>query len=516
MDHEKNRTRQTVLLVILTGIYLAAELGFNARLLDVVGSGASIEEIKRIENWGRFLSGIAVGLFVLQYVLGKVNEGRMSPFACILMPAASVILTFFLIKTAVDMYVDRQPAEFRQTSTYLVMLQRALIANEALIEGMNEQEDLSTSPQGRTFLALFPLMASAVDGLDEKTAALRLELVRRVVSSSVGGIQSYYDSYRQAVTEVKEKYNAYLAAQTPKAIEEAAEKEADKAWKEYIEGLRKRNLDPLNLNRYQRKMVVYEVRKQVKVPADWQPYDFLTFKAAVKTQARSEMREGFSIDGRYLKAGMDFQQFVAQPAVQEKLRDTLRLPPIVTVKSSYATAEEFRSNVFAPMVDLATKRELRKLTDSPATFEKGRYNHDIGLKATQTVLIPPIALLLSLMGAITHLGKLVYMLLKIAAPAVPVLQRRPWMILAAPVVIAASSWAALSVMQNQITQSSAYMYMLQQIQSSRDTGSTILSNAVHVVSVGQSFLYPFNERIRKTMLLGATFGYNPERKGHTQ
>ena len=44
--------RLALYMLVLTGIYLIVELGFNARLLDVVGGLASHDEIERIEVFG--------------------------------------------------------------------------------------------------------------------------------------------------------------------------------------------------------------------------------------------------------------------------------------------------------------------------------------------------------------------------------------------------------------------------------------------------------------------------------
>lgn len=67
--------RQTLLVALLTAIYLCFELAFNARLLDVVGGAASESQIHAIEHFGRSLSGIALALFVLQGLLTLKNFG---------------------------------------------------------------------------------------------------------------------------------------------------------------------------------------------------------------------------------------------------------------------------------------------------------------------------------------------------------------------------------------------------------------------------------------------------------
>lgn len=60
------------------------------------------------------------------------------------------------------------------------------------------------------------------------------------------------------------------------------------------------------------------------------------------------------------------------------------------------------------------------------------------------------------------------------------------------------------MMENQVTRSSVYGYLRSQAQ-----GSPLLTNAMHVVAIGQGFAYPINEGLRTTVLRGFEFGYRP-------
>jgi len=60
---------QNSLVIILTLIYLICELAFNSRLLDLVGSLSTPDDIHSMERYGRALTAIAAALLVLQLVL---------------------------------------------------------------------------------------------------------------------------------------------------------------------------------------------------------------------------------------------------------------------------------------------------------------------------------------------------------------------------------------------------------------------------------------------------------------
>ena len=68
--------KQLFSIIGLTLVYLLFELAFNARLLDVVGGTATQDQIHHIEIYGRSLSGAAVGLLVMQWLLGRRNASK--------------------------------------------------------------------------------------------------------------------------------------------------------------------------------------------------------------------------------------------------------------------------------------------------------------------------------------------------------------------------------------------------------------------------------------------------------
>ncbi|STQ61765.1 Uncharacterised protein [Pseudescherichia vulneris] len=53
----------------ITLTYLICELAFNSRLLDLVGTISTAEEVHNMERYGRTLTAIAAALLVLQFAL---------------------------------------------------------------------------------------------------------------------------------------------------------------------------------------------------------------------------------------------------------------------------------------------------------------------------------------------------------------------------------------------------------------------------------------------------------------
>ncbi|MNC56473.1 hypothetical protein D3C75_1060720 [compost metagenome] len=135
--------------------------------------------------------------------------------------------------------------------------------------------------------------------------------------------------------------------------------------------------------------------------------------------------------------------------------------------------------------------------------------------------MPPVALIFSLVGALTHLAKLLYLVLvpltaailaRRSSRAVQILNHHP---LVFPVALISALLVMFSVMNNSITESAAYQDLRNAMQGAEISitdeplalrGGALL-RVVHAVSIGQSYSYPLNQYLRETVLGGFDFGY---------
>ena len=92
--HE-HRPLYIVPITVLTGVYLAFELSFNARLLDVVGGLPTQTEVKSIEHWGRYISGIALALAIWGtwiMPMGTKNRWSVLRWGMVLLGSAAIAI----------------------------------------------------------------------------------------------------------------------------------------------------------------------------------------------------------------------------------------------------------------------------------------------------------------------------------------------------------------------------------------------------------------------------------------
>ncbi|MFN3861925.1 MAG: hypothetical protein ACK4R2_10690 [Roseateles sp.] len=510
--------RQTLAVALLTALYLCCELAFNARLLDVVGGSASPAEVHHIEIFGRGLSGIAVALVLLQLLLSaRARSGRRSPsamamlFWCLL----SAGLVYGSLQLLVDHLVARSDAQMRRTSLTIVLVQRALVNGQVQLDGLDDDPGLFARPEGKAFLALFPAMAVSVERLDDKVRDVKLELISRGVLGRLGQAQGVYRQYEQAVARLREQYDRYRRAPGPVDLEAEIPRRQDEAWNDYLADLGKRGWTPSTVPAMARRSVLQKVRARVPVPADWQLGDEAGFREAVATQVRRQAGQAAArlvVGGQPVPAGLGWEAFFGHAGVQAELRKRLQLPARVTLLPAYGSAELFEKDVVRPLVREVAQRELAAYEAPVKAFEPGGVHFRKGEDAARAVIVPPVALFFSLLGAIGHLAKLVYLLLRLATGAVPAWRgmRRLWLV---PVGLLAASAAGLSLASNAVTDSRLYGYMHAQVlhgagadAAARGQARALLT-ALHWVAVGQGLGYPVNEWVRTRVLHNFDFGY---------
>lgn len=507
--------KQTLYVAVLTAIYLCFELAFNARLLDVVGSAASTDQIHSIEVFGRALSGVAVALLVLQFLLGMRNRlctGSPDVFEMVFWCLCAGALVYFLLQLLVNHLVERSSAEFRRTSLNLVLVQRALVDGSVELDGLGDDPGLFAKPAGKAFLAMFPVMAVSVDQLDEKISDAKPQMISRQISERFEGAGGFHKKYLEAVDKTAEQWKQYQRIPSAQALVDRVAREQDAAWNKYISDLGRRGWTPSSVPAHARNTVRRQVMKSAGVSNQWNLTDEASFRAAVERKVRRKAGNpkgsaGLMVKGQRIPPGLSWPAFFAHNAVQAELREALNLPKHVRLKHDYASIVEFDREVFSPMVLDTARRELARY-DAPAeSFQARGDNVRAGVDAARAAIVPPLALFFSLLGAVGHLAKLTYLLLRLGATAIPAFRERARHLWLAPVAVLAIAWTGLSQADNSVTRSRLHNYMIEQVIANGGAGSGLLVNTLHVVAVGQGYGYPINEAVRTHVLGGITFGY---------
>ncbi|MBI3714040.1 MAG: hypothetical protein HY253_13910 [Burkholderiales bacterium] len=503
-------------MILLTSLYLCFELAFNARLLDVVGGMADADELHHIERFGRSLSGIAVALVVLQIMMSrraKLGLAGPSNTKILVFCGIAAVLTYIALQSLVDFVVESRSDEFRKASTSIVLVQRALIDGQVELDGLVDKPHLFATPEGKAFLALFPALVISVDRLEDKIHSAKFQLLTQRTGQEMGGVQGYYKHYVQAMNETQAQWQKYRTHGNVDSAQNLEEQQ-DKAWADYLVDLGKRGWTPTTVPAYARGKVAATVRQRIPVPHNWLPDDEVRFREAVAVQFKRRVSAAKS-GGKNIPPGLDYHAFVAHPEVQAELRKQLKMPEGVVVAASYKNGAAFDRELFSVVRDKYAKQELVRYDSPVSEFSVGGKQVELGLSAARAALVPPMALFFSLLGAIGHFTKLIFLIAKAIFQSIPALRERKKYLWLLPLSVLAVNWTILSNLENDVTQSRLYIYMLKQAQSKQEQDThpilrKVLGNALHVVAIGQAYGYPINEHIRTNVLGGISYGYHPK------
>lgn len=527
---------------LVTGItltYLICELAFNSRLLDLVGSVSTADEVHNMERYGRTLTAIAAALLALQFsLMGLVRlkkkgvwlTAKASTALVLLICLITGTLTWHAVEWVIERQVTKSTGEFRQMSLLAQLYQHALIEGQQTLEGIpldsgGGQAQTWTSPSGKAFLATLPVLLSSSDRYRKLLERDAEQNLRDNISAREGGVRGYYELWLQARGEVHKQFVAYYNDEMD--ISETVRLEQARAWQRYERSLEAKRLKTWNVPRRYYATVRKQVRGQgVPVTNDWSPSDRTGFNAAVAKAARQKYLAQRTVvyKGVTLPKRLDWGVFFRLDVIQKELREKLLLPANTLVREEYPLNDklkQFALELHTPHLNEAVKQQLPELRAAVSSYSAGGSNEKLGEDAARAVIVPPIALIFSLVGALTHLAKLLYLVLVpltatllTRRPSRPVrfLNRHP---LAFPVALIAVLVVTFSLINNSITESVAYKNLKDGLAGAKITitdeplplsGGAVL-RVMHAVSIGQSYSYPINQYLREHVLQGFDFGY---------
>lgn len=226
----------SALLLASSIIYLFPEIAFNAALVDAAGGkNVDAETVKRVELFGRMMSGIGVSLLVIDLLLkGSLTKGVMRPLLVI---AGTLILIWPLVfygqKAFIDRFIiDTASAEERQAAYYVNLVKKAVTTNTLELKGVPFDPDAELTSEDKTFLSLFGalmfLNADVLARLEDKKHAI----ARRYVGSQADlDFDNYYAQYRSLRKDLIAAYGRFEdGAKKYEAAMGSAEPEAQKVF----------------------------------------------------------------------------------------------------------------------------------------------------------------------------------------------------------------------------------------------------------------------------------------------
>lgn len=553
-------------LIWLTLAYLACELSFSARLLDAAATASTVGDIHALERFGRTLSGIALGLVAAGALLRPDRPSRMG--RAYLLASTGLMLVVLAVDLkigsehvplvlagigfgacaalqvwltkkwsiavgamALVMHIVMSVAAMFVLQTHLV---GAMVGNlgpadrraaVVLAEAANRVsacqirvDDIflcagAATPSGKTFAAMFPLMALGLPDLDDRVLPVLEKLAAPMFTTEcapergqcLGTPEHFFNEvWRPLLARVHDdewtKYKSQVNASWSRG---------ERAWDDYAARLNKRGLKPGTVPPAHWDRVRRELRNDgIKVGDDWRPFDRAGFQAAVDAEGERRLRQTHQQRG--LGSGTvpirSFAEFFAQEGIQREIRKVLKISDAKRTFKPLTDPAQVEAQVYDPLVKQAVREYASRLGSAPADFAPGGRNGAIGTEAANRVVVPPVALFFSLLGGGGHLLKLL-ILLTGAITANTAIRS----IASITIVGALAVWPM--TLPNPVVETRAYGNLdavAVEFVGARigERGGRIAAGTLEWTVRTQQVVYPLNEWIRVRLLGGAGFGFS--------
>jgi hypothetical protein len=247
----------------------------------------------------------------------------------------------------------------------------------------------------------------------------------------------------------------------------------------------------------------------VPVGRDWTPGDRGGFYAAVARKAQGQIQSSFDNgiaqrfpEGVGLVPYLSWEQFAMQPAIQRFWTKQLAIPDQVVLRPETGSAEQYASLVYNPTLDIRQAENLQQLNAPAEQFADSAPYEKLGKDGVRALIVPPIALGFSLLGALVHIFKFtlgVTQFVTMRAFANGFYKTIGILLGVAAIFAAANARAASPITQEKLFVERIYPDAQGKYGT---TAMWLVRGTIHL----QPVAYPAFEFVRRSVLGGATFG----------
>jgi hypothetical protein len=381
-------------MLLLTATYLTVEVAFAGYLVDALSDFITHEDIRRIEVFGKLLSGTAVVIAYWGRLASKGGDRRPGVyFRSAIFWLVVVYTTLTGVNNAI---VSLSSPEFRQQAY------QAAFARPVLNRG---------GEASKAYIAVAPALLMSSDAIARDLRVSETEMATIGTEAALGSAVEFRGTFFKKLT-VDEIYASYKKGVLEYQMEKA--KIPHRKRKEWIE-VKARQIKhgvpdtPSMKNSYFAMKVVREIGQEYFRGGKWRTTDVQAFYRAIELRAHHdiehEYRRRIELEvGAYLPPGLSKKEFVMSKPVQSRIRDRMTFPVPVAI-TPWMSEADFEQNVYRQVLAQEAALSVRRFSTSAQYFDDGRALEDVGRNAVSVVVVPALAVVFSLVGSLFHLVK---------------------------------------------------------------------------------------------------------------
>ncbi|MBY5551086.1 hypothetical protein HFO61_30545 [Rhizobium leguminosarum] len=390
-----------IAMLAITAGYLCLEIPFSVHLIETVAAGNEAD-ISTVEKFGRILTGLAVGIFILGWSLLPTFAEEGTPRG----EALGAIATGFVVSVAIAYFGLYGYGQWRAASTSDAELRRAyvglMVQRDIAASGIGSIRPDSSNPAWRAFASTVSASLDMPRVIAGKGTVP--EIIEREASRQIGTADEFRMRYFEQIgPQIASSYQRY-AEGSAAYIQARRNIESDGAreWNSYVDELRQRYPQGVPTVGWTAAAIRSKVMDRLPVSSNWQILDRPGFMAAYRTTAAREIEERYRSQAQGLPAGMSEAQFWKTAKVQQEIRTQTaeRFGIEIAAEITPAISDRaFQAALYNPVIEKA-KAGIAGLVVEKQRLPAG--DRETLENAYLIAALPASALLFSLAGAALH------------------------------------------------------------------------------------------------------------------
>lgn len=548
--HESRPKRMgAVVIFLLTLAYLCLELPFSVDLLNGVGHVSTPTQLQHLEIAGRLISGLALVLLVWQFVVAPLarlwsHRRVWTVVICLAVTPAIVFVVYRTEGALVSSQPSRLGASALQMAYTTVLFAQGVQSGQVEIKGLPFTSSTRKQPDAMAFMALLPFMSSHIHDIRARLMPAAKRIVIQRLVAQTGGPETFYDqTYLAAIAPVRTMFNHYRDGlrsynrqyqqyehgldRYRKAMSSASSRAESVYW-----SYRKRLARDIHSQGPAPSWECPIIRRKVErayhihLPDDWNCWAKEPFVRAIIAHERYSASRHLErarhelVTHRPHHVFTTFDAFVRQPAVQQRLREGWRrhgIPVPEHISLTNQTVSSWSKLVYHPFLESRATAMVRHFNGQAKDFAPGGPYYAWGKASHELLMIPAIALLFSLLGALIHIVKIIVEMSIIIRPQ-KALHWRDVMafrwrhaVRDKPAFVLRYVSLALGILlvsfpivrSTPVTRSSVFQGISRAMRSGKDGNNAHTGSMAAIFSrwaiQTEAAIYPFNARLRNTV-----------------